>query len=124
MFKAYNPTKTQSTFTLSVTEPYTICLGSSQAQTVEVTLQKSQRKVLSLQLDACASVIDSDFIERSGQMVNRGNLTTRGLANDFTFPIKSTVTLPNIVLSKHELDFGMRTVGDSYEVKINYRILY
>jgi len=117
-FSAYNPTKTQSTFTLSVTEPYTICLGSSQAQTVEVTLQKSQRKVLSLQLDACASVIDSDFIERSGQMVNRGNLTTRGLANDFTFPIKSTVTLPNIVLSKHELDFGMRTVGDSYEMEL------
>lgn len=82
-----------------------------------MTLQKSQRKVLSLQLDASASIIDSDFVERSGQMVNTGKLITRGLAKDYTFPIRSTVTLPNILLSKHELDFGMRTVGDSYEVK-------
>ena len=49
-----------------------------------------------------------------------GKLVTRGLAENYTFPIKSTVALPNILLSKQELDFGMRTVGDSYEVNANF----
>ena len=112
----YNPTKTQSTFILSVTAPYEICLGEQCAQEVEVTLQKGQRKVLALQLDGNVETIEDNFIERNGQMISTGKLVTRGLAENYTFPIKSTVALPNILLSKQELDFGKRTTGDSYEV--------
>ena len=81
-----------------------------------MTLQKNQRKVLSLMLDPSEQMISDTFVERSGQMVNTGTMGTSGLSKDYTFKVKSTVTLPNIILSKHELDFGTRTFGDSYEV--------
>ena len=67
-------------------------------------------------LDPSDQMINETFVERNGQMVNTGTMGTSGLAKDYTFPIRSTVTLPNIILSKHELDFGTRTFGDSYEV--------
>ena len=67
-------------------------------------------------LDPKTEMISDTFVERSGQMVNTGTMETTGLSKDYTFKIKSTITLPNIILSKHELDFGTRTFGDSYEV--------
>ena len=72
--KVYNPTTTQSTFVLSATAPYEICLGEQCAQEVEVTLQKGQRKVLALQLDGNVKIIEDTFIERNGQMICTGRV--------------------------------------------------
>ena len=47
-----------------------------------------------------------------------GQLKTKGLTNNFHIPIRAQISLPRILISKMDFDFGTGFVEDEYKVKI------
>ena len=120
-FSVFNSAGMVSTVELSIDPPFLI---NDSEQTVTVRLPPNKRKILYATINITHEMVKNkeqynlQFDKERNCICGSGELKTHGLVHNVSLLCKTQISLPKVLISKTQFDFGTGFIEDKYQVKL------